>query len=125
MLPPVDQQKLCSISIVDYITSNIAIATMMFLKSALTLFLATNTSAFFISPSPGAVPRHFVSRHVSLSDETTTSEVQPAEETPEEVATPAAEPVVAAASEELEKPQVVKNTERFTLYVGNLPYGKW
>jgi hypothetical protein len=109
----------------------------MFLKSALTLFLATNASAFFISPAPGAVPRHFVSRHVSLSDSTTSSEVQSEAETPEdadvtmevaapaeEVAAPAEVAAVVASSEELEKPPVVKNTERHTLYVGNLPYGK-
>jgi len=96
--------------------------TMMFLKSALTLFLATSASAFFVTPGPGAVPRHFVSRHVSLSDPAVSSEVQAEDETPAEVAAPVETPV-AAASEELQKPPSIKNTERHTIYVGNLPYG--
>ena len=99
---------------------------MMFLKLALTVFLATNASAFFVSPAP----RPFVSRYVSLSDPSTSSEVQPKGEAPEdateatmEVAAPTEGTVVEESAEVLQKPPV-KNTERHTLYVGNLPYGK-
>jgi len=96
---------------------------MMFLKSALTLFLATNASAFYVSPLNSGVPRHFVSRHVSLSDEATTTDVQPAEDVPEDAGVNMEIPAAAEEAAEAEKPAVVKKTERHTLYVGNLPYG--
>lgn len=87
---------------------------MMFLKSALTLFLATNASAFFVSPGP----RHFVSRHVALSDPTTSSEVQPEGE--DKVSMEVAAPEDAESANNGKR---VFQGERHTIYVGNLPYG--
>ncbi len=70
-------------------------------------------SAFFISP----IPRHFVARHVALSDPSTSSDVQPPEnDKPDDVVTPIASTDESTANTE--------RGERHTLYVGNLPYGK-
>jgi len=73
----------------------------MFLKSALTLLLATNASAFLLS-SGGLSPRPFVSRQVSLSTDPSVS--------------------IDGASESNDAADVPE--VRHTIYVGNLPYGK-
>ena len=79
----------------------------MFLKSTLTLFLASNASAFFVSP--GLAPRPFVSRQVSLSTDPALSTDTPSE----------SDDVVGASTGRPAAPE-----DRHTIYVGNLPYGK-
>lgn len=106
---------------------------MMFLKSALTLVLASSASAFFVPNRITARP--FVSSHqVSLSSEPTVSTDAAAE--PEENATapPAVEevsaseeaaPVQVSASEEAAPvKKVVEQKDRHTIYIGNLPFGR-
>lgn len=85
----------------------------MFLKSALTLFLASNASAFFVSPGVG--PRPYVSRQVSLSTDPTLSTDSPSES--DDLASARKDVEAAAASS-------ADQEERHTIYVGNLPYGK-
>lgn len=84
----------------------------MLFRSSLTLLLVTSVSGFFIAPAP----RPFVSRHVSLSDPATSSDVEP---TNNDKSENIAEPV---ASKESGRKNSDKG-DRFTLYVGNLPYG--
>jgi hypothetical protein len=83
----------------------------MFLKSALTLFLASNSSAFFVSPGVG--PRPYVCRQVSLSTDPTLSTDSPSESDD-----------VAGAPKDVEASAAADQEERHTIYVGNLPYGK-
>lgn len=101
----------------------------MLFRLALTLFFATNASAFFVTPNGVARPP-FVSLQVSLSDSSTNTEIplssedadKPAAE--EKAAVESVEVVATddAAADESDKPP--RNTERHTLYVGNLPFCK-
>ena len=69
-------------------------------------------SAFFIP----AAPRPFVARHVSLSDPATASDVEPSNNDNVENLSDA---VVSNEG----APKNSDKGDRFTLYVGNLPYG--
>ena len=80
---------------------------MMFLKCALTLFLASHAAAFLVSP--GLAPRPFVSRQVSLSTDPALSTDTPSE---------------SDDAVDTSKSSPVAPEDRHTIYVGNLPYGK-
>jgi hypothetical protein len=126
----------------------------MILRAALTLFLAANATAFFVPPTGVArrpFISHQVVK-VSLSDPSANAEI-PTEVSPEDVVEPIEAETIEAAevSETAEVLQAADETgsevetssddnkedeektpsrvpiekaERFTLYVGNLPYGK-
>ena len=69
-------------------------------------------SGFFVAPTP----RPFVTRHVSLSDPATASDVEPSnDDKSENLSGPVASNDDASKSSEKD--------DRHTLYVGNLPYG--
>jgi hypothetical protein len=103
----------------------------MILRIALTLFLATNVSAFFVAPA-GVTRRPFVPLQVSLSETSANTEIplesaddadKPAEVVAES-AVESASPVVEGSSTAEPAVPASKSTERHTLYVGNLPFGK-
>jgi len=95
---------------------------MMFLKSTLTLFLATNVSvsAFFVAPAP----RHFVNRDVAVSDPSTSSDVHSENDNIVDAAVPVVSTEDNAITNADASAEVkTERGERHTLYVGNLPYG--
>ena len=101
----------------------------MYLKAAFTLFLsAAQVSAFFVTPN-GVMKRPFVPLKVSLSDPSSGTEVEGSEEPEaivEETAQVSTEEVTSEADTDSSEasPKTMKGTERFTLYVGNLPFCK-
>eukprot|EP00428_Durinskia_dybowskii_P024563 CAMPEP_0170232902 /NCGR_PEP_ID=MMETSP0116_2-20130129/16193_1 /TAXON_ID=400756 /ORGANISM="Durinskia baltica, Strain CSIRO CS-38" /LENGTH=363 /DNA_ID=CAMNT_0010483689 /DNA_START=119 /DNA_END=1210 /DNA_ORIENTATION=+ len=84
----------------------------MLFRSSLTLLLVTNVSGFFVAPAP----RPFVSRHVSLSDPSTASDVEPSNNDK-------AENLAEAVASDDSTSKSTEKGDRHTLYVGNLPYG--